>query len=116
MDVGCITCHTGPLLGGNMFQKAGLVHPYENTEDLGRYEVTKVETDKYMFKVPILRNVILTFPYFHDGAVSTIDEAVKKMAYLNLGKDLKPEEISAIVKFLGALTDENLEQKNIAKK
>ncbi len=116
IEVGCITCHTGPLFGGNIYQKAGLVHPYENTEDLGRYEVTKVESDKYMFKVPILRNVILTFPYFHDGAVATIDEAVKKMAYLNLGKDLKPEEISAIVKFLGSLTDVDLEKKNLAKK
>lgn len=116
MDVGCITCHTGPLFGGNMYQKAGLVHPYENTEDLGRYEVTKEESDKFIFKVPMLRNVVLTFPYYHDGAVATLEEAVKKMAYMNLGKDLKPEELSAIVKFLGALTDEQLEKKNVAKK
>lgn len=116
IDVGCITCHTGPLFGGNIYQKAGLVYPYENQSDLGRYEVTKQESDKFMFKVPMLRNVILTFPYFHDGAVATIEEAVKKMAYMNLGKDLKDEEIKSIVKFLGALTDQDLEKKNLAKK
>lgn len=115
IDVGCITCHTGPLFGGTMYQKAGLIHPYENTKDLGRYEVTKVETDKYMFKVPILRNIELTYPYFHDGAVPTIEDAVKKMAYINLGKELKPEELSDIVAFLKALTDTKLGPKVSAK-
>jgi cytochrome c peroxidase len=115
IETGCITCHTGSLFGGNIYQKAGLVHPYENTADLGRYEVTKQESDKFMFKVPMLRNVALTAPYFHDGAVTTLEDAVKKMAYINLGRDLKPEEISSIVTFLKALSDENLE-KTVAKK
>ena len=115
IETGCITCHTGPLFGGNIYQKMGLVHPYENTKDLGRFEVTKNEADKYMFKVPLLRNIAVTGPYFHDGAVASLADAVKKMGYLSLGKDLKPDEIDHIVLFLKALTDKNLE-KTVAKK
>lgn len=111
IETGCITCHTGHQFGANMYQKMGLVHAYENTEDMGRYEVTKEETAKYMFKVASLRNVTLTYPYFHDGAVQDLSEAVKKMAWMNLGKELKPEEIDQIVAFLNALTDKKLEQK-----
>ncbi|MGQ9819204.1 MAG: cytochrome-c peroxidase [Candidatus Kapaibacteriales bacterium] len=111
IEVGCITCHTGSLFGGNLYQKMGLVRPYSNTKDLGRYEVTKQESDKFMFKVPQLRNVTLTAPYFHDGSVSTLKEAVKIMAQIQLGKELTEDETKNIVAFLGALTDKKLESK-----
>lgn len=101
----CITCHNGPVLGGNSYQKVGLVHPYENIEDLGRFSVTKQEADKYVFKVPVLRNIVLTGPYFHNGKVATLDEAVKLMAWLQLGKELTDEEVHNIVKFLHSLSD-----------
>lgn len=107
-EVGCVTCHAGPMIGGNLYQKMGLVKPYENQKDLGRYDVTKQESDKYMFKVATLRNAALTYPYFHDGAVQSLNDAVKKMAEMNLGKELKPEEIDQLVAFIGALSDFNL--------
>ena len=104
MAIGCTTCHFGPVLGGTQFQKVGLVNKYE-TEDLGRYDVTKDDDDKYKFKVPILRNIELTGPYFHDGKVKTLDEAVKKMGWLQLGVELNDEQVSDIVAFLNTLTD-----------
>lgn len=110
IETGCITCHTGPLVGGNMYQKMGLVHPYENTKDMGRYDVTKLEPDKFMFKVAMLRNAFLTAPYFHDGSVVKLEDALKKMAWLNLGKELKPEEIDLIVGFIKALSDTEKEK------
>ncbi len=116
IDNNCIMCHTGPLLGGSLYQKMGLINPYENTEDLGRYEVTKLESDKYMFKVAMLRNVALTHPYFHDGKVEKLEDAVKKMAWLNLGKELPDNEVADIVAFLNSLTDKNLENRKQAKK
>ncbi len=105
ISVGCVSCHNGPLLGGNSYRKMGERNPYENTEDLGRYNLTKQETDKYVFKVPSLRNVALTAPYFHDGKAATLEEAVKKMAYLQLNINLEDKEIASIVTFLKALTD-----------
>jgi cytochrome c peroxidase len=104
---GCINCHAGPLLGGNMYQKIGVVKPYKHLEDLGRYEVTKQDGDKYMFKVPILRNVALTGPYFHDGQIKTLEEAVKEMGSLQLGKELSDRDVIFIVKFLNSLSDKN---------
>jgi cytochrome c peroxidase len=86
-----------------MFQKLGLVKPYPTT-DMGRFEVTKNEVDKMMFKVPSLRNVAKTGPYFHDGSVKTLDEAVSKMAEYQLGKQLTPEQVKEIVIFLNSLT------------
>ncbi len=100
---GCTACHSGPLLGGQTYMKLGMVEPYE-TNDLGRYEVTKNEADKYVFKVPSLRNVAQTGPYFHDGTVATLDDAVAKMAKHQLGKQLSDTDRAAIVAFLGALT------------
>ena len=85
----------------------GQVNPYENTEDLGRYDVTKNEADKYLFKVPSLRNVALTAPYFHDGKVAKLEEAVKKMAWMQLGKEISDEEVNKIVTFLKALSDKD---------
>ncbi|MEM7181974.1 MAG: cytochrome-c peroxidase [Spirochaetota bacterium] len=106
MAKGCQSCHNGPLFGGNSFRKLGQVKPYE-TEDLGKYAVSKKDEDKYVFKVPSLRNVALTAPYFHDGKVKTLEEAIKKMGYHQLGMELKDEEISSIATFLKALTDKN---------
>ncbi len=110
MDVGCIQCHNGALLGGNSYQKMGKMNPYE-TKDLGRYNVTKKEEDKYMFKVPSLRNVALTAPYFHDGQAKTLEDAVKQMAWLQLNKKLTDEEVQSIVAFLKSLTDKSREVK-----
>lgn len=104
LKTGCTTCHTGPLIGGNMYMKVGLVNPYE-TADLGRHDVTKDNDDKFKFKVPTLRNIALTAPYFHDGKIATLPDAVKKMAWHQLGKELKDDEVKAIVAFLGSLTD-----------
>jgi len=109
MDVGCITCHTGSLLGGNMFQKFGVHFNYwEYTHsdpiDEGRAKETHNETDKYMFKVPSLRNVAETHPYFHDGSVDTLEEAIKIIAKVNLNRDLTDEEVSQITAFLNSLT------------
>lgn len=107
MNTGCTQCHNGALLGGNSYRKVGQVNPYENQKDLGRYNVTKNEADKYFFKVPSLRNVALTAPYFHDGQVKTLEEAVKKMAFLQLGVQLEDEKVNKIVAFLKTLSDKS---------
>ena len=103
VQTGCTACHLGATLGGMMFQKLGLVKPYP-TKDLGRFEVTKNETDKMVFKVPSLRNGAKTGPYFHDGSVKTLNEAVSIMAEYQLGKKLTPEQVGEIVTFLNSLT------------
>lgn len=104
VETGCATCHSGPVLGGNSFQKVGLVHPFE-TNDAGRADVTKAEDDKHKFKVPMLRNIALTGPYFHDGQIVSLEEAVRKMAWHQLDKRLSEAEVQSIVAFLNALTD-----------
>ncbi len=109
MSTGCVSCHNGPTVGGNDFKKIGLVHPYE-TKDEGRFKVTKNEADKFVFKVPSLRNVALTGPYFHDGSVATLEEAVKKMGYHQLGKELSKDDIDSIVAFLKSLSDKKREK------
>ena len=106
VKTGCTTCHAGPYVGGAMYQKAGLVKPWPNTEDKGRFDVTKKEADKFFFKVPSLRNVAKTAPYFHDGATAKLSDAVKMMAEHQLGKTLGDDEVKSIVAFLGALTGE----------
>lgn len=103
VQTGCTACHMGSTLGGQLYQKLGLVKDYPTT-DLGRFEVTKNEGDKKLFKVPSLRNVAKTSPYFHDGSVKTLEEAVSKMAEYQLGKNLSNEEIASIVTFLNSLT------------
>ncbi len=105
INSGCSSCHRGVGVGGNMFQKLGAVKPYV-TEDLGRYEVTKNETDKQVFKVPSLRNVEKTAPYFHDGSVPTLNEAVTLMGRHQLGREFSPEQVESIVTFLKSLTGE----------
>jgi cytochrome c peroxidase len=107
LQLGCTTCHHGPLLGGSSYQKVGLVNTYENTKDLGRFVVSKDEEDKYKFKVPTLRNIGLTAPYFHDGAASSLDQAVRKMAWMQLGLELSEEQADSIVAFLQSLTDKS---------
>jgi cytochrome c peroxidase len=103
VETGCTACHMGSTVGGQMYQKLGLVKEYD-TKDMGRFEVTKNEADKKMFKVPSLRNVAKTGPYFHDGSVKTLNEAVSLMAEYQLGKQLSKEQVASIVTFLGSLT------------
>ena len=109
MEKGCASCHQGVALGGTTYQKMGIVKPYPSAligEDLGRYNVTKKEEDKYVFKVPILRNVTRTYPYFSKGKIWDIKEAVKIMAEYQLGVNLTDDEVDKIVAFLDSLTGE----------
>jgi cytochrome c peroxidase len=104
-DTGCTMCHNGPAVGGTSFQKMGVKAPYiTGNAKLGRYEVTGEEVDRMRFKVPTLRNVELTYPYFHDGAAWTLPEAVGVMAKLQLGREFTPAETAQVVAFLGTLT------------
>jgi cytochrome c peroxidase len=107
LTVGCTTCHVSPTIGGNMYQKIGLIHPYANTNDVGRIKVTGEEWDLYRFKVPSLRNVALTYPYFHDGQAHNLRSAVKQMAYMQLGKELTDNELSSLTAFLNSLSDKS---------
>ncbi|MEZ0323166.1 MAG: cytochrome-c peroxidase [Hydrogenothermaceae bacterium] len=106
MEKGCASCHNGVAIGGTMFQKFGIVKPYkyQDPNDLGRYNVTKDEADKYVYKVPSLRNITRTYPYFHDGKVWDIREAVKIMGETQLGITLTDEEVDKIVAFLDSTT------------
>jgi cytochrome c peroxidase len=104
VEVGCQTCHFGPAMGGGMFQKFGLVMPWRDARDLGRFELTKQDSDRMVFKVPGLRNIDKTQPYFHDGSVATLPEAVSLMGRHQLGKELSEADVRSIVTFLGSLT------------
>lgn len=117
MSVGCAGCHSGPVVGGRMFQKFGLTADYwtltGSTEkallggrDKGRFHDTKDEADAFFFKVQQLRNVARTPPYFHDGSVATLPEAVRIMAKLQLGRDLESADVDDIVAFLESLSGE----------
>lgn len=108
--VGCTSCHNGPLLGGNSYQKMGLLNEYTGSNDMGRFDETKDAKDKQFFKVPSLRNIALTGPYFHNGSVDTLESAVKQMAHLQLNRELTDEEVSSIVAFLHSLTDKSRAQ------
>ncbi|MGE0762345.1 MAG: cytochrome-c peroxidase [Bdellovibrionales bacterium] len=108
---GCVSCHQGMNIGGNMFQTMGVMGNYFKDQkraitenDLGRYNVTKKERDKHVFRVPSLRNVALTAPYFHDGSAQTLDQAVNVMARYQLGRQLSKVEVEQIVAFLESLT------------
>jgi cytochrome c peroxidase len=105
-EKGCTTCHNGIAVGGAMYQKMGLKKPYRDDKTLGRFNVTKNEADKYVFKVPVLRNVELTYPYFHDGSIWDLREAVLMMADLQLGIPVSEPEADQIVAFLKTLTGE----------
>jgi cytochrome c peroxidase len=109
LDTGCADCHSGAGLGGSSFEKFGVVEDYWEATgskdiDVGRMEVTKKESDKHVFKVPGLRNVEMTPPYFHDGSVKTLPEAVRIMARVQLGKTLSDDDTTGIVTFLKSLT------------
>jgi cytochrome c peroxidase len=104
-EKGCITCHHGVNVGGNMYNKFGVISNIKS-KSLGRYNVTKRERDKYYFKVPSLRNVERTAPYFHDGRHAKLEDAVKDMAYFQLGRPISDEEIAKIVAFLRSLNGE----------
>lgn len=104
---GCIRCHSGNLLGGTSFQKVGSVRPYvTDNSSKGRMDVSGKPWDEMMFKVPTLLNVERTAPYFHDGAVKTLRDAVKKMADIQLDMNLSEEQVEEIVAFLESLNGE----------
>ncbi|MEZ5650518.1 MAG: cytochrome-c peroxidase [Burkholderiaceae bacterium] len=104
---GCGGCHNGPNLGGNAYRKMGVVEAYKGDTTLaGRAGVTHDDADRFTFKVPTLRNVELTYPYFHDGAANTLTEAVDTMGRLQLGRNFSEQENARIVAFLKTLTGE----------
>jgi len=103
LEVNCNSCHAGKYMGGAQSQKLGLAKPWPTSTDLGRYDVTKQDVDKQMFKVPTLRNVTKTAPYLHDGSLATLDETVKMMGRHQLGKELTEAQVKYLVAFLGAL-------------
>jgi len=104
---GCVACHMGPAVGGTSFQKMGLVAPYETRNAAqGLAGVTGKDADRFKFKVPTLRNVELTYPYFHDGEAETLFAAVDVMGRLQLGKKFEKNDIDQIVAYLKTLTGE----------
>lgn len=104
-DSGCIACHNGEAVGGASFQKMGLVEPYKSSSSAeGRSAVTGQDIDRFNFKVPTLRNVEMTYPYFHDGAANTLAESVDIMGRLQLGRKFSADENARIVAFLKTLT------------
>lgn len=105
MELGCTSCHHSQLVGGTLLNKAGIFHPYKNQRDAGRFAITERETDRFVFKVPSLRNVTLTAPYFHDGQVATLAEAVDLMAWMQLDKKLSVRQIELLLRFLTSLAD-----------
>lgn len=110
--LGCAACHQGAAVGGNMFQKFGVMGDYfadrghQTAADLGRFNVTGRDADRHTFKVPSLRNVARTAPYFHDGSAQTLEEAVAVMARYQLGRTLSQSDMDRLVKFLNTLTGE----------
>ncbi|GAB4087546.1 cytochrome-c peroxidase [Hydrogenophaga soli] len=108
-DLGCVSCHQGRGLGGNLFQPFGVMLTPQalaryGGDNPGRYAVTGLERDRGVFKVPGLRNVALTAPYFHDGSVATLEEAVWVMGQAQLGRDLPRQAVDDLVAFLRTLT------------
>lgn len=106
-EYGCISCHQGANVGGNMYQKMGALNPIDlakwNNDDVGRFALTNKAWDKHVFKVPSLRLVVHTAPYFHDGSAKTLKEAINKMAHYQLDRPLPETDISAIIAFLETL-------------
>jgi cytochrome c peroxidase len=103
---GCANCHNGVAVGGMLYQKLGLVKPWPELKDLGRYDATKKAEDKYFFKVPSLRNIDQTGPYLHDGSVKDMPTIVNMMAEHQLGRTLSPEQTQSIISFLCCLKGE----------
>ncbi len=103
INTGCTACHNGPTLGGSMYQKLGMVNAYPNQTDTGRHKVTGNAADMMMFKVPMLRDVSRTAPYFHDGSVATLDKAIYDMGWYQLGQKLNEQQVDDIAAFLKSL-------------
>lgn len=110
--LGCVSCHQGMNIGGNIYQKLGIMEDYFTVRgniteaDLGRFNITKREEDRHVFKVPSLRNIALTPPYLHDGSATTLEDVVLIMARYQLGEQLGTDEMKKIVAFLKTLTGE----------
>ncbi len=102
-NLGCMVCHTGELLGGSMYEKVGAVESWPNQNDQGRFSVTRRDGDRMMFKVPTLRNISETAPYFHDGVGENLEQAVAMMGKHQLGLELEKTEIESIVAWLQTL-------------
>jgi cytochrome c peroxidase len=105
-DAGCGNCHSGALVGGQMYQKLGMVKSYPDESDSGRFNLTKNDADKLVFKVPSLRNVEKTGPYFHNGKVAGLEQAIAQMAEYQLGNQLSEADVKSIATWLKALTGE----------
>jgi cytochrome c peroxidase len=105
-NLGCIVCHTGPYVGGSMFERLGARVPWPAGVDRGRKQVTGAAADDMVFKVPSLRNVAMTAPYFHDGSAATLETAIRMMARHQLGVELDKEEARELEAWLGSLTGE----------
>lgn len=109
---GCASCHQGIAIGGNVFERFGVLRDvfadrgHSNNADLGRFNVTGREQDRYVFRVPSLRNVALTAPYFHDGSATSLEQAVGVMARYQLGRELDAKDRDLLVLFLRSLTGE----------
>jgi len=112
IKIDCKSCHDGILIGGETYEPLGKEHAYENQDDQGMYMLTGDENDRMFFKVSPLRNVALTAPYFHDGKIKTLEQAVRKMGKLQLDEDLTDQQVSDITGFLQALTDKNRERQS----
>jgi len=101
---GCQWCHYGPYVGGSVYQKLGVMKPWPNQTDQGRYQLTKDEIDKMVFKVPSLRNIKKTGPYFHDGSVPTLEQAIRNMAVHQRGVQLTDAQVKSIAVWMDSLT------------
>lgn len=111
-ESGCVSCHQGINIGGNLYQKFGVFYNYLadrgdiKTEDFGRANITQRQMDEHVFKVPSLRNIELTAPYLHDGSAETLEDAIYIMGQTQLGRELNDQEVDLIKAFLLTLTGE----------
>jgi len=109
---GCASCHQGMAVGGNLFERFGVLRDFFadrgvlSNADWGRFNVTARESDRFVFRVPSLRNVALSAPYFHDGSAATLEAAVGTMAHYQLGRELDAKDMRLLVAFLRSLTGE----------
>jgi cytochrome c peroxidase len=104
VNAGCVQCHNGAYVGGALYQKAGVVNPWFTTRDQGRFGVTADPADRMVFKVPSLRNIEETWPYFHDGSVQRLPDAIRLMAWHQSGTELDETRIDSILTWLRTLT------------
>jgi cytochrome c peroxidase len=104
LDVGCMACHTGPQVGASMYQRVGVIEPWPNQNDIGRAAITKIDGDKMMFKVPSLKNIAETGPYFHDGSAKTLEDAIRAMARHQVGVELSDKDVASIETWMRSLS------------